>query len=164
MKELSENYFSEVDDQMLAYLTEEAINNIDLFTGIYHANRDRAVKLAMLLATGCGTPATLALTGAYIWWLLSLSVAWGLCALLLSINCVRTQARMMHYADPYSLYANEPHLPALKRKRLYDYTLISRQIQGLGIYSGRWFNWILTAAVVSPLVTVLVFGVRCLAQ
>ena len=162
-RKIDENYFNDIPEDMLEYLTNEGLKNIELFTDIYHANRERAIKLATLLASGCGACSVLAIESVYGLWFLSLSVAWGCCALLLVAFCIKTRPRSMQYSDPYSLYTNEPNLNLLKRKRLYDYSLVFKQIQSLGTFIGEWFNRILVWSVVSPIIVAVVLAMRCLA-
>ena len=140
-------------------MTENGIKNVERLGISFSVLRERCQKLAILLCTGSGGATVLFLTkdlNRQTFGLLPLACIWGICTIVLVFKCLKAIGQPIAWGRPLLLYAENETLGALKRKRLYDYSNSSERLKAMNLQMGKWFNRVMIAAVVTPIIILLI--------
>lgn len=167
MMELSNDYFLEIDDDMLVYLEQQGNLCVDEVRQSNEVNRERANKLLSLLLAGVGSSVMFILShyGSHSvlhWVFVMLVFGWS-AALVFVAMALSTHKKPIRGNSPERLYTTayrdfgDSALAVLRRVELLNYTVLIDELMAVNQRLFKLIDRAIVTAIITPLIAILVF-------
>lgn len=126
-------YFFDAEDNLVDYLTNQAVECLKERVASYQLLREKAYKILSILISGSAASILLFINAAKSgeiakinWGFLICFVGWSVCSIILTYGCIKSFGRETIYASPDTLYftiedGSKTTLAEIKRLRLQEY-------------------------------------------